>query len=199
MSPAGVTFPGLEQEDGLWFSTIFLYVAIHHHLIIYGAFVSLRDTSEIRPRSTSVCHTFIPSHLLQHQIKSHGQVQRQCRKDHTGVSHILPHLLPLLNTSCSHTQMRLPDLDLFSNVSSQMPNALVWYSIEPLFQDMCSSRYYCKGKALSAGARPCIWRKYEPLQCLMQAQTAAWSVQRGQLFTHAKAVQRFSESRAPWA
>lgn len=88
MSPAGVTSLGLEQEDGLWFSTIFFYVAIHHHLIIYEGFVSLRDTSEVRPLSTSACHALVLSHLLQRHIKSHGQVQRQYRKDHTrGVSH----------------------------------------------------------------------------------------------------------------
>lgn len=86
----------------------------------------LGDVSEDRPQSTRhAYHALVPSHLVQCQIKSHGQVQRQCSRGHTGVSHILPYLLSLLNTPSSRIQTRLPYLDLFNNMSSQMPNALV--------------------------------------------------------------------------
>ena len=124
MSPAGVTSLGLEQEDGLRFSTIFLYVAIHNNLIICEAFVSLRDIRgqasvyKCLPRLGPI--TLAPA---SHQVSQPSPEAMQ--KGSYGVSYILPHLWPLLNTSWSHIQTKLPDLDLFSNVSSQMPNTLV--------------------------------------------------------------------------
>lgn len=103
MSPAGVTSLGLEQKDGLWFSTIFLYVAIHHHLIICEARVSLRNIRgqalvyKCLPRLASI--TLAPA---SHQV-SRPSPEAMQKGSHGGVSHSATPVAPTKHVLVSHS------------------------------------------------------------------------------------------------